>query len=46
MNTQLALNSLIQKWDVIHYPKSLWNFKSEINSLHFNDFTMVKVISL
>jgi hypothetical protein len=26
--------------------KSLWDFKSELNSLHFSDFTMVKVISL
>jgi hypothetical protein len=27
-------------------PKSLWDLKSEINSLHFIDFTIIKVISL
>ncbi len=26
--------------------RSLWDLKNEISSLHFNDFTLVKVISL
>jgi len=39
------LHPLIQKWGVVHWLKLIWDFKSEINSLHFNDFTLVKVIS-
>ncbi len=38
--------SLLQKWGVIYKLKSLWDLKSEISSLHFIDFTLVKVISL
>ncbi len=37
---------LIQKLGAIHQPKSLWDFKSEINSLPFTNFTMLKIISL
>jgi hypothetical protein len=37
---------LIQKWGAIHWPKSLWDVKSEIGSLHLGDFTLDKVISL
>jgi hypothetical protein len=40
------MNALIQKWGAIHLPKSLWAFKNEIGSLHLNDFTLIKVISL
>ncbi len=29
-----------------HWLKSLWDVKSEIGSLHFSDFTLVKVILL
>jgi len=28
------------------WPKSLWDFKSEISSLYFNDFIFIKIISL
>jgi hypothetical protein len=38
--------TLPQKWRVIYYPKSLWDLKSELTSLHFTDFILVKVISL
>ncbi len=38
--------SLVQKWGVVHWPKSLWGFKSEISSLYFSDIALVKVISL
>ncbi len=38
--------TLLQKWGAIYQPKSLWDLKSEIISLHFTDFTLVKVISL
>jgi biotin synthase-related radical SAM superfamily protein len=31
------------KWGVIHYPKSLWDLKNEINSLHFNDFIVISL---
>jgi hypothetical protein len=37
---------LLQKWGVVHEPKSLWDLKTEISSFHFNDFIVVKVISL
>jgi hypothetical protein len=40
------LITLLQKWGAIYSPKSLWDLKSEIISLHFIDFTLVKVISL
>jgi len=43
---QLIILALLQKWGVIYYPKSLWDFKSEITSLHFINFTLMKVISL
>ncbi len=42
----LGFKALLQKWGAIHQPKSLWDFESEISSLHFTDFTLVKVISL
>jgi len=35
--------TLLQKWSVIYWLKSLWDFKSEISSLHFIDFTLVKL---
>jgi hypothetical protein len=35
-----------QKWGVVYLLKSWWDFKSEISSLHCNDFTLVNVISL
>ncbi len=38
--------SLLPKWGVIYELKSLWDFKSEITSLHFTDFTLMKVIPL
>ncbi len=44
--TYMPKPSLVQKWGVVDQFKSLWDFKSEISSLHFNDFTLVKVISL
>jgi hypothetical protein len=40
------VKTLLLKWGAIHKLKSLWNLKSEITSLHFTDFTLVKVISL
>ncbi len=46
MTINTYMNTIIQKCGVIHYPKSLWDLKNEKNSLHFNDFTLVKVISL
>ncbi len=33
--------ALIQKWHVVHQLKALSDFKSEISSLHFSDFTLV-----
>jgi len=33
----LKLRILLQKRGVVHYPKSLWDLKSEISSLHFTD---------
>jgi hypothetical protein len=41
----LGSHALIQKWGLGHYVKSLWDLKSEIGSLHFSDFTLVKIIS-
>jgi hypothetical protein len=38
--------ALLPKWGAIYLLKSLWDLKSEITSLHFTDFTLVKVISL
>ncbi len=38
--------SLLPKWGAIYYLKSLWDLKSEITSLHFTDFILVKAISL
>jgi hypothetical protein len=38
--------ALLPKWGAIYQLKSLWDLKSEITSLHFTDFTVVKVISL
>ncbi len=38
-------STLVQKWGAIHWPKLLWDFKTEIGSLHFSDFKMVKIIS-
>jgi hypothetical protein len=38
--------SLVQKWGVVHWLKSLWDFKNEIGLRHSSDFDMVKVISL
>ncbi len=32
--------SLIQKWGAVHWVKLLWDVKSEIGSLHLNDFTI------
>jgi hypothetical protein len=40
---QLHYNSLLQKWGAIYEPKSLWDLKSEIISLHFIDFTTMKL---
>jgi hypothetical protein len=37
-------HSLLQKWGAIYKPKSLWGLQSEINSLHFTNFTLVKII--
>ncbi len=34
-------STLVQKKGATHWPKSLWNLKSEIGSLHVSDFTMV-----
>jgi hypothetical protein len=42
----LKLPTLLQKLGAIYHPKSLWDLKSEIISLYFIDFTLVKVISL
>ncbi len=39
------LHSLVQRWGVIHWLKLLWDFKNEIGSLHFVDFTLIEVIS-
>jgi hypothetical protein len=39
-------STLVQKWGATHWLNSLWDLKSEIGLLHFNDFTMVKIISL
>jgi hypothetical protein len=44
--TANALLPIIQKWGAIHWPKSLWDLKNEIDSLHLNDFNLIKVISL
>jgi hypothetical protein len=33
--------SLIQKWGVVHWLKSIWDLKSEIGSLQLNDFTLI-----
>ncbi len=38
--------SLPPKWGAIYYFKSLWDFKSEITSLHSTNFTLVKAIQL
>jgi len=43
---QIKNHSLVQKWGVVHEPKSSWDLKSEISSLHFSNFTLVKFISL
>jgi len=45
MNNE-AMVTLVQKWDVAHWPKSLWDFKNKIGLLYLSDFTLVKVISL
>jgi len=42
----MVQNIIIAKVGVIHWPKSLWDLKNEIGSLHLNDFTQVKIISL
>jgi len=44
--SNFQINSLIQKWGVVHWPKSLCDLKNEIGSLYFNDFTLVIIISL
>jgi hypothetical protein len=38
--------TLLPKWGAIYSLESLWDLKSEITSLHFTDFILVKVISL
>jgi hypothetical protein len=43
---EINVDALVQKWDAIHKLKSLWDLKIETCSLHFSDFTLVKVISL
>ncbi len=43
---EVNVDALVQKWDAIHKLKSLWDLKNETCSLHFSDFTLVKVISL
>ncbi len=35
-------STLVQKWGAIHWLKSLWDFKSEIGSLHFSGFILIK----
>ncbi len=40
------IQSLVQKWGVFHWAKSLWDLKNEIDSLQFSDFDLVKVISI
>jgi hypothetical protein len=44
MNILSISPTLLQRWSAIHWPKSLWDLKNEMNSLHFSDFTMVKII--
>jgi hypothetical protein len=40
----MYVHALLQKLGAIYLPKSRWDLKSEITSLHFTDFTLVKVI--
>ncbi len=35
--------ALLQKWGAIYQPKSLWDLKTEITSLHFTDFTIISL---
>jgi hypothetical protein len=44
--SNFQINSLVQKQGVVHWPKSLWDLKNEVCSLYFNDFTLVRIISL
>ncbi len=41
--THMTSLRLLQKWGAIHYFKSLWDFLNEKSSLHFNDFTLLKL---
>jgi hypothetical protein len=41
----MKVTSTSTKVGVIHWLKSLWDFKSEIGSLHFTNFILIKVIS-
>ncbi len=38
--------TLVQEWGANLWPKSIWDFKSEISLLYFNNFTLIKLISL
>jgi len=44
--SNFQINSLVQKWGVVHSPKSLCDLQNAIGSLYFNDFTLVIIISL
>jgi hypothetical protein len=37
------VHTLLQKWGAVHQPKSLWDFKSEITSLHFTNFIIISL---
>jgi hypothetical protein len=45
INDYKNVNPIVQKWNVIHSFILVWELKIEMNSLHLNDFTLIKVIS-